>query len=213
MNDAGFVRAGLRHAGSKPLLWALCVAPLCALVWGAWQDELGANPAEALIRSTGDWALRLLCVTLTLTPWRVQMGWPELARFRRMLGLWAYAYAVLHFVCYAWFEMGWDMADIWADVAKRPFILVGALCLGLLTPLALTSWNGAVRALGGARWRRLHQTVYAVAPLVILHFYWMRAAKHRLADVWFYGAWLMAVLLWRAMRAWHHARIQPTKRS
>ena len=174
---------------------------------------MGANPAETLIRNTGELALRMLCVTLTLTPCRVQLGWPELARFRRMLGLWAYAYAVLHFVCYAWFDMGWDVRDIVHDVTKRPFILVGVLCLSLLTPLALTSWHAAVRWLGSMRWQRLHQTVYAVAPLVILHFFWMRTSKNRLDDVWIYGAWLAAVLLWRAMRAWRGGWIQLTKRS
>ena len=195
-------RAWLRHPGCKPLVWCVCAGPLCWLVWGAWQDELGANPAETLIRQSGEMALRMLCVTLTLTPWRVQWGWPELARFRRMLGLWAFAYAALHFMCYAWLDMGWDLSDIVRDVGKRPFILVGVLCLGLLTPLALTSWSGAVRWLGAARWRRVHQAVYLIAPLVILHFYWMRASKHRLDDVGVYGAWLAVVLLWRVARVW-----------
>ena len=206
-------RAALRHAWSKPLVWAVCAGPLTWLVWGAWQDALGANPAEALIRQTGEMALRLLCVTLTLTPLRVQLRWPELARFRRMLGLWAYAYALLHFVCYAWLDMGWDMPDIVRDVAKRPFILVGVLCLSLLTPLALTSWHGAVRWMGSVRWQRLHRVVYAVAPLVILHFFWMRASKNRFDEVWVYGVWLAAVLMWRAARAWRTTTLQPTKRS
>ena len=206
-------RAALRHAWSKPLVWAVCAGPLTWLVWGAWQDALGANPAEALIRQTGEMALRLLCVTLTLTPLRVQLRWPELAGFRRMLGLWAYAYALLHFVCYAWLDMGWDMPDIVRDVAKRPFILVGVLCLSLLTPLALTSWHGAVRWMGGLRWQRLHRVVYAVAPLVILHFFWMRASKNRFDEVWVYGVWLAAVLMWRAARAWRTTALQPTKRS
>jgi len=206
-------RAALRHAWSKPLVWVVCAGPLSWLVWAAWQDALGANPAEALIRHTGEMALRLLCVTLTLTPLRVQLGWPELARFRRMLGLWAYAYAVCHFVCYAWFDMGWDMPDIVRDVAKRPFILVGVLCLSLLTPLALTSWHGAVRWMGGLHWQRLHRLVYAVAPLVILHFFWMRASKNRFDEVWVYGVWLAAVLMWRAARAWRTTPLQPTKRS
>ena len=202
-----------RHPAAKPLLWLVCAGPLCWLVWAAWYDDLGANPAEALIRQTGEMALRMLCLTLSLTPLRVQFGWPELARFRRMLGLWAYAYAALHFICYAWFDMGWDAADIMRDVAKRPFILVGVLCLTLLTPLALTSWHGAIRRLGSLRWQRLHQTVYVVAPLVILHFYWMRASKHRLDDVWIYGAWLAVVLMWRVLRVWRTAQAQSTKRS
>jgi sulfoxide reductase heme-binding subunit YedZ len=200
------IRSGLRHRWAKPLVWLVCAGPLAWLVWGAWQDALGANPAEYLIRSTGELALRMLCLTLTVTPLRVLAQWPELARFRRMLGVWAFAYAALHAVCYSWFDMGWVWPDIVRDVTKRPFILVGVTGLALLLPLAVTSFNAAIRWLGAVRWQRLHRTVYAVAPLVVLHFYWMRAGKNHFEEVWVYGLWLLAVLLWRVARVWHARR-------
>jgi sulfoxide reductase heme-binding subunit YedZ len=205
-----WLRTGLRHALAKPIVWCVCAGPLAWLVWGAWQDLLGANPAEYLIRSTGELALRMLCLTLTVTPLRMWATWPELARFRRMLGLWAFAYAALHATCYAWFDMGLDVSDILRDVAKRPFILVGALSFLLLLPLAATSFNAAIRRLGAPRWQRLHRAVYVVAPLVVLHFYWMRSGKNHFEEVWVYGLWLAMVLLWRV---WHARRPQDTKRS
>ena len=134
-------------------------------------------PAEYLIRATGDWTLRFLCLTLAVTPLRVITATPALARFRRMLGLFAYFYVVLHLLCYSWFDMGFDVADIARDIAKRPFILVGFTAFLLLTPLAATSFNRAIRALGAARWQMLHKAVYVVAALAMLHFFWMRAAR------------------------------------
>ena len=196
------LRTALQHPRIKLLVFALSLLPLVWLVWGAANNALGANPAEYLIRASGDWTLRFLCLTLAVTPVRQLFQLHALAKLRRMLGLFVFFYAVLHALCYAWLDMGWDLSDIVRDVGKRPFILVGVLCLGLLTPLALTSWSGAVRWLGAARWRRVHQAVYLIAPLVILHFYWMRASKHRLDDVGVYGAWLAVVLLWRVARVW-----------
>jgi sulfoxide reductase heme-binding subunit YedZ len=207
------IRSGLGHRGANPVVWLVCAGPLAWLVWGAWQDALGANPAEYLIRSTGELALRMLCLTLTVTPLRVLAQWPELARFRRLLGLWAFAYAALHAVCYSWFDMGLDWPDIVRDVTKRPFILVGVTSLALLLPLAVTSFNAAIRWMGAVRWQRLHRTVYAVAPLVVLHFYWMRAGKNRFDEVWVYGLWLSAVLLWRVWRAWHLWRTTRAQRA
>lgn len=194
------LRTALRHTWSKPLVAGVCAGPLLWLIWGAWQDALGANPAEVWIRSTGEMALRMLCLTLTVTPLRGWTTWPEWGRFRRMLGLWAFAYATLHALGYAWLDMGLALEDIVQDMRKRPFILVGACSMLLLLPLAATSWNGAIRRLGVARWQRLHQTVYVVAPLVVLHFYWMRDAKLRYDAVWVYGLWLAAVLLWRVVQ-------------
>ena len=191
------VRPWLRHRHAKWVVWLACAVPLAWWVWGAWQDLLGANPAQYLTRSSGEQALRMLCVTLCITPLRVLTAWPEWVRFRRLLGLWMYAYAVLHALCYAWFDMGLELIDIVRDVAKRPFILVGVVSLCLLTPLAATSWHGAVRRLGAARWQALHRTVYVVAPLAVLHFYWMRASKHHFEEVWGYGLGLAALLLWR----------------
>lgn len=191
------MRHVLRHQLAKPILWCLCLTPFLWLVWGAFNDALGANPAEYLIRATGDWTLRLLCVTLAITPLRVQIGWPELAKFRRMLGLFVYFYVVLHLLGYSWFDMGFEWPDIAKDIAKRPFILVGFTAFVLLTPLAATSFNRAIKWLGGKRWQALHKAIYAVAALAALHFFWMRAGKNNFAEVAVYAAVLAALLGWR----------------
>ena len=180
------------------LFWVL---PLLRLLVLTWQDALGANPAEALIRSTGDWTLRGLCLGLAITPLRVQLGWPELARFRRLLGLLTYFYACLHLGCYVLFDMGLDMAEIVQDVLKRPFIWLGASAWLLLSAMAATSFNQAVRWLGGARWKALHRVVYAVAVLAVLHFWWMRAAKSNFNEVVVYAFVLGSLLAWRVWRA------------
>jgi len=167
------------------------------MVWGVFNDALGANPAEYLIRATGDWTLRFLCITLAVTPLRVMYATPELLRLRRMFGLLVYFYAAIHLLCYSWLDMGFEWIDIATDIAKRPFILVGFTAFVLLTPLALTSFNRAIRWLGGRRWQMLHRAVYGVAVLAVLHFYWMRAGKSNFAEVIVYGAILAALLLWR----------------
>ena len=184
----------------KLALGWLCALPFLFLLWGAVHDTLGANPAEYLIRATGDWTLRMLCLTLAVTPVRVIWGVPELLKCRRMLGLFTYFYAVLHALCYSWLDMGLEWSDVAVDISKRPFILVGFGAWVLLTPLALTSFNQAIRWLGGKRWQMLHRAVYAVAVLAVLHFFWMRAGKHNFAEVWVYAAVLGALLLWRIRR-------------
>jgi sulfoxide reductase heme-binding subunit YedZ len=203
------LRAALQRvalaAWSKPLLWLLCAWPALALWSAAVADQLGANPAEALIRGLGDWALRFLCVALAVTPLLVTLGVPALARWRRSLGVTVWVYALLHLLAYAWLDQGWDLAELLQDVWKRPFILVGMLAMLALTALAATSFNRAVRFLGAARWRRLHQAVYGVAGLSVLHFWWMRAGKNNFTEVWAYGAVLAALLLWRV---WHARRAQ-----
>ncbi len=171
--------------------------PLLWLVVAAFTDQLGANPAEALIRATGDWTLRMLCVVLAITPVRVTFGIPVLARFRRMAGLFVYFYAVLHMLAYSGFDMGFDVADIAKDIAKRPFILVGFSAFVLLTPLALTSFNRAIRTLGGKRWQALHRLIYAIALLVLLHFFWMRAGKNNFTEVAVYATVIGILLAWR----------------
>lgn len=196
-----WIDAWLRRREAGWLLHALALLPLLWLVGAAAADRLGANPAEALIRGSGDWALRGLCLALAITPLRLTLGLPALARWRRACGLYAYFYALLHLGCYLWLDQGLDLAATAADIAKRPFILVGALAVLLLTPLAATSWGGAVRRLGAARWQRLHRLVYVVAALVILHFYWMRAGKRDFAEVQLYGGLVALLLLWRLARA------------
>jgi sulfoxide reductase heme-binding subunit YedZ len=191
---------GLLHPAAKPLVWLLCLLPLAWLVYGAASNNLGANPAEALIRATGDWALRFLCLVLAVTPLRVIAGLPTLARFRRLLGLFMYAYLWLHLLSYAWFDMGLELTDIARDIVKRPFILVGFSAFVLLTPLALTSFNRAIKALGARRWQLLHRAVYLVAGLAVLHFFWMRAGKNDFAEVLVYAAILGVLLGWRLWR-------------
>ncbi len=194
------VRSALRHAAFKPALGMLLLAPLAYLVWGAAMDALGPNPAETLIRSTGELALRGLCLALAVTPLRVMTGWPEWARSRRMLGLIAFTYAVLHLLCYGWLDMGFEWGEIARDIAKRPFILVGMLTFVILLALALTSFNAAIRRLGARKWQLLHRGVYAAAGLAVLHFFWMRAGKNNFGDVAVYGGILSALLGWRVWR-------------
>ena len=195
----------LTHAAAKPLAFVLALLPLALLVYGAFANTLGANPAEALIRSTGDWTLRFLCITLAVTPLRQISGWHALARLRRMLGLFTFFYGVLHFLSFAWLDMGFDVQAILADIPKRPFILVGTAALLLMLPLALTSFNRAIKALGAARWQALHKAVYAVALLALLHFFWMRAAKNNFGEWAVYAAIVALLLGWR-LRGWLQKR-------
>ena len=190
----------LLHPAAKPLLVLLCMLPAAYLVFAASQNALGANPAEALIRATGDWTLRALCLVLAVTPLRVISRTPALARFRRLLGLVVYFYALLHVLSYSGFDMGFDLPDIWQDIVKRPFILVGFSAFVVLSLLAFTSFNRAIRWLGSPTWRRLHQAVYVIAGLAILHFFWMRAGKNNFAEVWVYAGILATLLGWRLYR-------------
>ena len=195
-----FLQKFLRLSSAKPLVLLFGLVPFAWLFWGAATDALGANPAEFLSRATGDWTLRLLCLTLAITPLRQFLGWPELARFRRMLGLLTYFYALLHLLCYCWLDMGFDWADTLRDITKRPFIWLGFGAFVLLTLLATTSFNCAVRWLGSKRWQRLHQSVYAIAALSLLHFFWMRAGKNNFTEVWVYAGVISVLLGWRVRR-------------
>jgi sulfoxide reductase heme-binding subunit YedZ len=159
----GRVNNLLLHPLARPLVFVLSLMPFLWLFLQAATDGLGANPQEALIRSTGDWALRFMCITLAVTPLRVMAGWSAVARWRRMLGLFAFFYASVHLLSYAVFDMGLDAAEMVQDIVKRPFILVGTLTFLLLLPLAATSLNRAVRWLGARRWQRLHRLVYGAA--------------------------------------------------
>ena len=191
----------LMHPAAKPALFALCLLPFAWLFYSALTNQLGANPAEALIRSLGDWTLRFLCIVLAVTPLRVISKTPALARFRRMLGLFVYFYVVMHLLSYSWFDQGFDVPEIAKDIAKRPFILVGFAGFLLLTPLAATSFNAAIKAMGAKRWQLLHKLVYLIAGLGILHFFWMRAGKNNFAEVFVYAGILAVLLGWRV---WHH---------
>ena len=192
----------LLHPAAKPIVFVLALLPFAWLVYAAATNNLGANPAEYLIRSTGDWTLRFLCMTLAVTPLRLITGTPALARLRRMLGLFVYFYVVVHFLSYSGFDMGFDLVEIAKDIAKRPFILVGFTAFLLLTPLAATSFNRAVKALGARRWQLLHKLVYVIAGLGILHFFWMRAGKRNFAEVAVYASIIAVLLGWRVAQAW-----------
>ena len=196
----GLVTAGLPGRFAKPLVFVVALLPFAWLVFAAFNGLLGANPAEALVRATGDWTLRALCVVLAVSPLRVMTRTPAVARFRRMLGLFVFFYATVHLLSYAWFDMGLDLADIARDIAKRPFILVGFSAVLLLTALAATSFNRAIKFLGARRWQQLHRMVYLIALLALLHFFWMRAGKNNFAEVFVYGAIIALLLGWRV---WH----------
>jgi len=157
----------------KPPLFIACLAPLAWYAWGAQADTLGANPIEAVTRGLGTWALNFLLITLTVTPLRKFSGWAWLGRLRRMLGLFAFFYAVLHLSTYLWFDQFFDWPAIAKDILKRPFITVGMISFALLVPLAATSNAFAIRKLGGRRWQELHRSVYLIGILAVLHYFWM----------------------------------------
>ena len=187
----------LLHPAAKPAVFLLCLLPFAWLFYAALTNQLGANPAEALIRATGDWTLRSICIVLAVTPLRVISGTPALARFRRMFGLFAYFYVLVHLLSYSWFDMGFDVPDIAKDIVKRPFILVGFAAFLLLTPLAATSFNAAIKAMGARRWQLLHKLVYVIAGLGLLHFFWMRSGKNDFAEVFIYAGIIAVLLGWR----------------
>ncbi len=196
---------------AKPLVFLLCLLPFVWLAYNVIINNLGANPQEALIRATGDWTLRFLCIVLAVTPLRTISKTPQLARFRRMLGLFVYFYVVIHLLSYSWFDMGFDVADIAKDIYKRPFILVGFAAFVFLTPLALTSFNRAIKLIGAKRWQMLHKLVYLIAGLGILHFFWMRAGKNNFNEVLVYAAILAVLLGWRLVQ-WLKKRQQNTRK-
>ena len=176
---------------AKPLVFALCLVPLALLVTGAVTDGLGANPVEAITHTTGDWTLRLLLATLAMTPLKRLVGQPWPIRFRRMLGLFAFFYACLHLLTYAWIDQGLDWQGILEDVVKRPYITAGFAAFVLLVPLALTSTRAAMRRLG-RRWQTLHRAIYGIAILGVLHYLWLVKADLREPLIY---ALVLAVLL------------------
>ena len=200
MGVAVLLNRWLASGPAKPIFFAVGLMPAVWLVFAAFADQLGANPAEALVRATGDWTLRMLCVLLAVTPLRVMAGLSSLARLRRMVGLFVYFYAVLHLLAYSGFDMGFDLGDIANDIVKRPFILVGFSAVVLLSPLAATSFNRAIKAMGAKRWQMLHRLVYVIAGLALLHFFWMRAGKNNFGEVAVYAAIVGTLLGWRVHR-------------
>lgn len=186
----------------KGLVFISCLTPLGLLAWDAYTDNLGANPIEVITRSTGSWTLIFLLITLGVTPLRRISGWQWPIRLRRLLGLYAFFYASLHFATYFWLDQFFDFAEIVKDVMKRPFITVGFLSFALLIPLALTSTSGMIRRLG-RRWQQLHRLSYAIAIGGVIHFLWLVKADIRRPLI--YGFALALLLAYRLVARWRAA--------
>ena len=189
------MRALLTNKWTKVVVFFLCLIPLGALVWRGLNHGLGANPVEFIQLTTGRWTLRFLVFTLSITPFRKLLNLPDLIRFRRMFGLYAFFYLCIHFLTYLVLDQSLDPAAIWKDVAKRPFITVGFLGFLLLLPLAITSTAGWIRRLGGRRWQILHRAIYFAAVCGVIHYYWKVKSDVRMPL--FYGALVGILLLWR----------------
>ena len=182
----------------KAAVFVLALLPFLRMAWLVFQG-VPVEPLEFLTRGTGDWTLYFLCITLAVTPLRRLSGWNWVIKLRRMVGLFAFFYALLHFVTFFWFDHFFDIAGMLKDVVKRPFITVGFVAFVLLIPLAVTSTNAMVKRLGGKRWLWLHRLIYVIAPLGILHFWWMKAGKNDFQEPIIFGA-IVALLL--AMRVY-----------
>ena len=185
----------------KVVVWAACLAPLAVLGWRAWNGDLTANPISFITNWLGDWTLRILLTSLAMTPLRILFRWSWPVSLRRLLGLFAFSYASLHFCVwlvldhfFAWREMG-------ADIVKRPYITIGMTALTLMIPLAATSTAGAIRRLGGARWQWLHRLVYVIGVCGVLHFLWL--AKKANPAPKYYAAVLVLLL---GIRVWDWTR-------
>jgi len=177
----------------KGAIFVLGLLPFARLVWGTASGSF-TDPLAAITQGSGEWALYFLCITLAVTPLRRLTGWNWVVRLRRMLGLFTFFYALVHFIAFLWFDHFFDVAAMLADVVKRPFILVGFIAFVLLIPLAATSTNAMIKRLGGKRWQWLHRLIYLIAPLAILHFWWMKAGKNDFAQPILFGV-IVAVLL------------------
>jgi sulfoxide reductase heme-binding subunit YedZ len=175
-------------------VFILASLPFLRLVVAVYREDLGANPLEFITRNTGDWTLYFLCLTLALTPLRKLLQWHWLIRLRRMLGLYSFFYAALHFVTFLWFDHFFDLADMWRDLVKRPFITVGFIAFVLLLPLAITSNNAMIKRLGGKQWQWLHRLVYVIVPLGVLHYFWMKAGKNLLLQPTLFAVLVFALL-------------------
>lgn len=185
----------------KPALFMVCLIPLALITWDAFNNQLGANPIEKIMRRTGDWTLRFLFITLTITPARQLLNMPWLIKLRRMLGLFAFFYALLHFTNYIWLDQFFDADEIIKDVIKRKYITIGFACFLMLIPLAITSTNNMVKRLGGKRWQKLHKSVYVISIGGVIHYLWL--VKKDLGEPLIYAA-LLAILL--GYRIWRYLR-------
>jgi methionine sulfoxide reductase heme-binding subunit len=189
------VHSLLANKWTKVPVFLLCLVPLGLLVWRGLHQNLGANPIEFITHATGDWTLRFLIITLAITPLRKILHLPELIRFRRMFGLFAFFYACLHFTTYIWLDKFFAFGEMLKDIGKRPFITVGFTAFVLLIPLALTSTKGWIRRLGGRRWQMIHRAIYLSAIAGVIHYYWL--VKSDVRKPLFYGALVFLLLAWR----------------
>jgi len=189
------LRKLLTSRWTKVAVFLLCLAPLGDLVYRGFNARLTANPVEFIQHFTGDWTLRFLLITLSITPLRKLLNLPDLIRFRRMLGLFAFFYVCLHFLTYIGPDQSFDLAGMWKDVEKRRYITVGFLGFVLLLPLAITSTKGWIRRLGGRRWQTLHRAIYLAAICGVIHYYWL--VKSDVRKPLMYGAILGVLLLFR----------------
>ncbi len=187
---------------AKCVLFLAALLPACRLVWGVVHDSLGANPLEFITRNSGDWTLYFLTLGLAITPLRHLLNANWLIKFRRMLGLFAFFYACVHFLAFLWFDHFFDFDEMLKDVFKRPFILVGFIAFVCLIPLAATSSNYMMRTLGGKNWQLLHKLVYLVAVLGLLHFWWMKAAKQNFSQPLLFIAIIGVLFALRAYWKW-----------
>jgi sulfoxide reductase heme-binding subunit YedZ len=201
------VRALLTSKWTKAVLFLICLVPFATLLWRALHSGLGANPVEFVQHATGDWTLRFLVFTLSITPLRKLLNLPDLIRFRRMLGLFAFFYVCLHFLTYIGPDQSFDLGGMWKDVQKRRFITVGFTAFVLLIPLALTSTAGWVRRLGGRRWQMLHRAIYVSAVCGVIHYYWL--VKSDVRKPLFYAALVAILLAWRLGNWFSRRRRQP----
>jgi sulfoxide reductase heme-binding subunit YedZ len=188
----------------KPFVFAACVVPAGVLVYQGLTGGLGANPIERITRATGDWTLRFLLITLAVTPLRRLLNRPELIRFRRMMGLFAFFYGCLHFLTYVWLDQFFDWDSIMRDVRKRPFITAGFTAFVMVLPLAITSTAGWIRRLGGKQWRMLHRLVYTAAIVGVVHFWWL--VKSDIREPAVYGVAAAGLLGYRAWRTYMESR-------
>jgi methionine sulfoxide reductase heme-binding subunit len=180
---------------TKALVFALCSVPALLLLWDFHKDALGPNPVEYITHTTGDWTIRFLLITLSITPLRKLLPLPLLIRFRRMLGLYAFFYGCLHLATYLFLDQSFDWAGIWKDIYKRPYITAGFTAWVLMVPLALTSTAWSIRKLGGKRWQLLHRLIYFSALGGVIHYYWLVKSDVRLPLM--YGAILLVLMLYR----------------
>ena len=185
----------------KLFFFLAALLPLVRLVQRGVEDNLGANPLELITRATGDWAIYFLCLTLCVTPLRRLTGMNWLLKLRRLLGLYVFFYACCHFVCFLWFDHFFDLSEMGKDIVKRPFIAVGFAAFVLLIPLALTSTDRMLRRLG-RWWGRLHRLIYVVAPLTVLHFWWMKSGKNNLQEPMIIGLVMTLLLAARIIAVW-----------